>query len=200
MSCPHRSFYGRSTTLVAKELLGKKLVRRIPVTKYESQRLAGLIIETEAYGFNDDAASHAYKGLTPRNKAMFGEVGRAYIYFTYGNHFCVNVSARSGEFKAGAVLIRALEPLEGINVMKRYRKNNDYLSLTSGPGKITQALNITKLLNECDMTNADSDLHIEFGTDPQVIIAKKRIGITKAVDKKWRFVLVDDKYNQKRGV
>jgi DNA-3-methyladenine glycosylase len=200
MSCPHRSFYARSTTLVAKELLGKKLVRRISVTKYESQRLAGLIIETEAYGFNDDAASHAYKGLTPRNKAMFGEVGRAYIYFTYGNHFCVNVSARSEEFKAGAVLIRALEPLEGINVMKRYRKNNDYLSLTSGPGKITQALNITKLLNECDMTNAGSDLHIEFGTDPQVIIAKKRIGITKAVDKKWRFVLVDDKYNQKRGV
>src|ERR671930_598893 len=166
MSCPHRSFYARSTTLVAKELLGKKLVRTIPVTKYKSQRLAGLIIETEAYGFNDDAASHAYKGLPPRNKAMFGEVGRAYVYFTYGNHFCVNVSARSSSIEAGAVLIRGLEPVEGIKTMKKLRPVDNIFSLTSGPGKLTHALAIASTLNGSDMTDPESKLHIEFGTKP----------------------------------
>jgi DNA-3-methyladenine glycosylase len=119
---------------------------------------------------------------------MFGEVGRAYVYFTYGNHFCVNVTARSSKDIAGAVLIRALQPLEGTDIMKRFRKSDDDLCLTSGPGKLTQAMNINKCHNEADMRDPKSPLHIEFGVEPPAVIATQRIGITHALDKKWRFV------------
>jgi len=127
-------------------------------------------------------------GQTARNAIMFGGVGRAYVYFTYGNHFCVNVSARSGKALAGAVLIRGLEPVEGIDVMRQLRPAKDAFSLTSGPGKLTQALGITSLLNGTDMTDADSELHIEFGEKPRRVLASQRIGITRAVDKEWRFL------------
>jgi DNA-3-methyladenine glycosylase len=119
---------------------------------------------------------------------MFGEVGRAYVYFTYGNHFCVNVSARSSRIEAGAVLIRGLEPVEGVDAMRQFRPADDTFSLTSGPGKLTQALGITSALNGADMTNPDSELHIEFGAKPRRILATPRIGITRASDKEWRFV------------
>ena len=189
LDSPDSSFYSRPTKIVARELLGKTLVRLIDNTMGQLTRISGIIIETEAYGFRDDPASHAYRGLTLRNNAMFGGTGRAYIYFTYGNHFCVNVTARSDEIKAGAVLIRALQPLEGIDLMKRFRKTDSLLSLTSGPGKVTQALNITRVLNEEDMTDVESKLHIEFGIDVFDILATKRIGITHALDKTWRFVV-----------
>ncbi|MGC2574693.1 MAG: DNA-3-methyladenine glycosylase, partial [Candidatus Nitrosopolaris sp.] len=140
MTCLDRSFYNRPTDLVAMDLLGNKLVRIISNTGEKPKRLSGIIVETEAYGFKEDAASHAFRGQTPRNAVMFGEAGRAYIYFIYGNHFCVNVSARPFEIEAGAVLIRALQPVEGIKCMKIYRKTSEELSLTSGPGKIGQAL------------------------------------------------------------
>ncbi len=177
----------RPTEVVAKELVGKKLVR---VVKKDGQnvRLAGIIIETEAYGYYDDAASHAYMGITQRNSAMFGDVGRAYIYFTYGNHFCVNVSARSKKVNAGAVLIRGIEPIEGIEFMMRLRPVSSVFSLTSGPGKLTQALCINSVLNGTDMTKDNSELHIEFGTRLMRVIATPRIGITKATDKNWRFL------------
>ena len=191
MICPDRSFYNRSTDLVAMELLGNKLVRIISHGQEKAKRLSGIIVETEAYGSNEDGASHAFRGLTPRNAVMFGEVGRAYIYFIYGNHFCLNVSAKPLEIGAGAVLIRALQPVEGLKIMKIFRKNCQELSLTSGPGKLSQALNIQKSLNGKDMTDQKSNIHIEFGVKPPGIIATKRIGTSKALDKKWRFISLD---------
>ena len=188
MICPDRSFYNRSTELVAMELLGNKLVRLMSHGQEKPKRVSGIIVETEAYGSNEDAASHAFRGLTLRNAVMFGEVGRAYIYFIYGNHFCLNVSAKPLEIEAGAVLIRAIQPLEGLRIMKIFRKNCQELSLTSGPGKLSQALNIQKSLNGEDMTDEKSDIHIEFGVKPPGMIATKRIGTSRALDKKWRFV------------
>lgn len=191
MKCLNSSFYARSTELVAESLLGKTLVRLIVNTSGKLERLSGMIIETEAYGFKNDPASHAYRGLTSRNAAMYGEVGRAYVYFIYGSQYCVNVSARSNELGAGAVLIRALQPLEGIDIMKSLRKTDHFLSLTSGPGKLTQALSITNVLNGEDMTDSNSRLHIEEGINPVAIVTTKRIGISQAVDKEWRFILPD---------
>jgi DNA-3-methyladenine glycosylase len=195
LSIPNQKFYYRHTELVAKELVGKKLVRIIYESKNKIYRLSGLIVETEAYGFDEDPASHAYRGLTPRNMPMFGEAGHAYVYFTYGNYYCVNVSARSSEVKAGAVLIRALQPLEGIHIMKILRNTNDELSLSSGPGKLTQALRIDKSLNGQDMTNVRAQLHIENGINPQRIISSSRIGIREAREKKWRFILANTDEN-----
>ncbi|MFL6310000.1 MAG: DNA-3-methyladenine glycosylase [Nitrososphaera sp.] len=188
MSFQNGSFYKRSTETVAKDLVGKKLVRAIRINEEKQYRLAGIIVETEAYGYGDDLASHACSGPTGRNKAMFGSVGRAYVYFTYGNHYCLNVSARRSNTEAGAVLIRGIEPIEGIELMIQFRPVDDILSLTSGPGKLTQALNITSLLNGTDMTKPKSEIYIESGRRPSHIITTPRIGITKAVDKKWRFV------------
>jgi len=191
MICPDRSFYNRSTDLVAMELLGNKLVRIISHAQEKPRRLSGIIVETEAYGSNEDGASHAFRGLTLRNAVMFGEVGRAYIYFIYGNHFCLNISAKPLEIEAGAVLIRALQPVEGLKIMKIFRKNCQELSLTSGPGKLGQALNIQKSMNGKDMTDQKSNIHIEFGVKPPGIITTKRIGTSKALDKKWRFISLD---------
>ena len=187
MSCQNSSFYQRPTEVVAKDLVGKKLVRTIRNNK-KHFRLAGIIVETEAYGYSDDLASHAYVGPTDRNKVMFGNVGRAYVYFTYGNHFCLNVSARRSKAEAGAVLIRGIEPVEGVELMRQFRPVDDIFSLTSGPGKLTQALNITSSLNGADMTNSESEIYIEFGKRPKHIVTTPRIGITRAVDKEWRFV------------
>jgi DNA-3-methyladenine glycosylase len=172
---------------VAKDLLGKKLVRTIRNNNMQF-RLAGIIVETEAYGYSDDLASHAYVGPTGRNKIMFGDVGKAYVYFTYGNHFCLNVSARRSKVEAGAILIRGIEPVEGIELMRQFRPVDDIYSLTSGPGKLTQALNITSLLNGIDMTNSESEIYIEFGKRPKRIVTTPRIGITRALEKEWRFV------------
>ena len=187
MSCQNSSFYQRPTEVVARDLLGKKLVRTIR-NNNKQFLLAGIIVETEAYGYSDDLASHAYVGPTGRNKIMFGDVGRAYVYFTYGNHFCLNVSARRSRVEAGAVLIRGIEPVEGVELMRQFRPVDDIFSLTSGPGKLTQALNITSSLNGTDMTNSESEIYIEFGKRPKCIVTTPRIGITRAVHKEWRFV------------
>jgi len=177
----------RPTRVVAKELVGKKLVRTIE-RKGRNFRLSGIIVETEAYGFSEDAASHAHIGITRRNAVMFGDVGQAYVYFTYGNHFCTNVSARLKNVEAGAVLIRGVEPIEGIEIMREFRPLTNAFSLTSGPGKLSQALNIDSTLNGINMTDIKSELHIEFGVMPSRVLSTTRIGITKATDKKWRFV------------
>jgi DNA-3-methyladenine glycosylase len=187
VSCQNSSFYQRPTEVVAKDLVGKKLVRTIRNNK-KHFRLAGIIVETEAYGYSDDLASHAYVGPTDRNKVMFGNVGRAYVYFTYGNHFCLNISARRSKAEAGAVLIRGIEPVEGVELMRQFRPVDDIFSLTSGPGKLTQALNITSSLNGTDMTNPESEIYIESGKRPKGIVTTSRIGITRAMDKEWRFV------------
>ena len=156
---------------------------------HQPERLSGIIVETEAYGAANDRASHAYRGLTVRNSPMFGEVGRAYIYFIYGNHFCLTVSARSDKLKAGAVLLRALDPYEGIQTMKRLRSSRSIYSLTSGPGKICQAMSISESQNYLDMTDPRSEIHIEFGKAncTNDIVVTERIGVRYAIKKKWRF-------------
>ena len=112
--------------------------------KLEGKILSGIITETEAYRHTDDPASHAFRGLTERNKVMFGQVGIAYVYFTYGMHYCVNAVARSNSYDAGAVLIRSIIPKMGINEMIKNRKIESISNLTNGPAKLTQALKITK--------------------------------------------------------
>ncbi len=195
MSCPARSFYNRSTSAVARELIGNKLVRTISTWKRsKTRRLSGLIVETEAYGYLDDEASHASMGQTSRNSVMFGPVGRAYVHFTYGKHFCVNVSARSSKRKAGAVLIRAIKPVEGLDIMRQFRKRDEIFSLTSGPGKLAQALDISDKLNGIDVTNPASQLHVESGINIQTIASSRRIGITRAIGKNWRFFVSNNPF------
>lgn len=203
--CPDSSFYTRETHSVAANLLGMLLVRIIADKSGGKKRLSGIIVETEAYGSSDDPASHAFRGKTPRNSVMFGSVGLAYVYFTYGNHYCVNVSARTDKCEAGAVLIRALQPLEGIKAMKNFRNSEDIFCLTSGPGKLTKALQVTKDLNGVDMTSPDSPLHIEYtlasagkSTDTQVI-RTKRIGISRGAEKDWRYVLQSNPFASRKA-
>lgn len=175
-----RAFYQRPTPQVARDLVGKTLVRNV-----SGRRIAGVIVETEAYGHADDPASHACSGMTGRNSVMFGPVGMAYVYFTYGNHHCVNVSARDGAL-AGAVLIRSVEPVDGIATMKKLRGIDDVRLLASGPGRLTQAMKITRAQNGTDMTDSDSGIFIEEGPAREVM-ATARIGISRAVEKEWRF-------------
>ena len=177
-----RAFYSRDTVTVAKSLLGKKIVRMIC-----NQEISGMIIETEAYRHTDDPASHAFRKITERNKVMFDEVGKAYVYFTYGMHYCFNVVARNSRFDAGAVLIRAIIPEKGIEIMEKNRGMSDRKKLTDGPAKLTQALGITKEHYGIDLT-ANSKLFIIEGIKrPGKIIASPRIGIKNATDKLWNF-------------
>lgn len=179
-------FYSKSPLIVARRLIGKQLIR-----KCGSKLLGGIIVETEAYGESCDPASHAFRGKTPRNEVMFGQAGRAYIYFTYGNHYCLNfVTGRFRNEKAGAVLIRALEPTVGIERMKRNRNVDDLQNLTSGPGKLCRALDIDRDLNGVDVTTEESTLFVkETNMRVEKIQSCTRIGITLGQDKKWRFFL-----------
>lgn len=185
-ACLPISFYRRKTEDVARDLVGMVLARTLCVGN-KKYRLAGIIVETEAYGYSDDGASHAFRGMTERNSVMFGPVGRAYVYFTYGNHFCVNVSAKSPGMRAGAVLIRGIEPVEGIAVMKKLRGISDLRLIASGPGRLTQALGITRAQNGIDMTDPGTELRIEQGLIREVM-ATTRIGITRAAERSWRFI------------
>ena len=179
-----RLFYSRDTVQVAKELLGKKLIRR-----NGKKKISGIITETEAYRYKDDPASHAYRGLTKRNKIMFSQVGMAYVYFTYGMHYCVNVVARNKKCEAGAVLIRALKPTEGINTMIENRKTDMNYNLTNGPGKLTQALNIT--IEQCgeDLVKKSS-LYITEGIKAGKINVGPRVGIKSGIEKLWNFKII----------
>lgn len=183
-----RRFYARDTVTVARELLGKILVRVI-----DNYRLSGIIVETEAYGSSDDEASHAYRGVTNRNKVMFGEVGYSYVYFTYGNYYCFNVVAKDSNKDAGAVLIRAIEPLEGIEIMKKNRRRED--NLTNGPGRLTQALMIDRNLNGLDLT-IKGPLYIINGykLEEDEIVSTPRIGIKVGLDKSWRFYIKNNRF------
>lgn len=176
-----RKFYSRDTVTVAKNLLGKKIIRKIG-----QDEISGIITETEAYRHKDDPASHAFTKITERNKAMFEEVGKAYVYFTYGMYFCFNVVARAPKTEAGAVLIRSISPHKGINIMQKNRKNTNLKNLTNGPGKLAQAFGITKEDYGTDLTKK-SKLYITEGINQNKIISSPRVGITKAVDKLWNF-------------
>ena len=176
-----RKFYMRNTIHVAKELLGKTLVRRVG-----KQTLTGIIVETEAYMGKNDPASHAARKKTERNKAMFGQVGRSYVYFTYGMHYCLNVVAKKDEDESGAILIRSIQPQEGIKIMIKNRKTDVISNLSNGPGKLTQAMKITTKQYNVDLTR-NSTLFISDGIKPTKILAKSRIGIKVGIDKPWNF-------------
>ena len=182
-----RSFYARDTVTVAKDLLGKILVRVI-----DDKIVSGMIVETEAYKHKEDPASHAYGGKTDRNKAMFEKVGNAYVYFTYGMHYCVNAVARDPDVESGAVLIRSLMPDKGIEFMIKQRKTNQISNLTNGPAKLTQALKITKEQYGVDLTKKSSLYISEMQKIRDYSIeSRPRIGIKKATDKLWNFRITD---------
>ena len=176
-----RKFYAQNTVKVAKGLLGKKLVRKIG-----KKVISGTITETEAYRYQDDPASHAFRGPTERNKVMFGEVGFAYVYFTYGMHYCVNAVAKSKSFDAGAVLIRAVNPEKGIKDMIKNRQIESLRNLSNGPAKLTQAMQITKKQYGEDLAK-DSSLFITEGIKPKKIFSNPRIGIKTGTEKLWNF-------------
>jgi DNA-3-methyladenine glycosylase len=185
-------FYSRSTKQVARDLLGKKLVRIFDDGSGKIIRLSGIISETEAYGSKDDPASHAFNGITNRNSIMFGDVGKAYVYFIYGMHHCMNVTAHSVAQDAGAVLIRSLIPAEGIDSMMSRCKVQNKLILTNGPGKLTKALDINRSHNGLNLSDRHSILQIEDGIRPDKIISTERIGISRAREKHWRYLIVGD--------
>ena len=176
-----KKFYQRDTVIVAKELLGKKLTRKIG--NYE---ISGIISETEAYRHKDDPASHAFRNITDRNKVMFGEVGIAYVYFTYGMHYCFNIVAKKMKTSAGAVLIRGIIPEKGIEKMQENRNIRNLKNLTDGPAKLTQALKITKEHYGIDLTKK-SEIYIEEGLKIRKIEKSTRVGIKKGNEKLWNF-------------
>jgi DNA-3-methyladenine glycosylase len=189
-----RAFFGRNPRRVARELLGKVLVRHDG-----SVYLAARIVEVEAYLGVNDPAAHSAAGNTLRNAVLFGPPGFAYVYFIYGNHYCLNVSCER-EGKAGCVLFRALEPLLGLEEMARargvtVRGPRDLLKLTSGPGRLAEAFGITRARdNGCDLTSPRSSLHsrLWIGSDgfrAKGVRVAPRIGITKAVDLPLRYLL-----------
>jgi DNA-3-methyladenine glycosylase len=186
----NRDFFVRDPRRVARELLGKVLVRQDKRT-----RLTARIVEVEAYLGAKDPASHSFPGPTLRNAVLFGPPGYGYIYFIYGNHFCLNVSCEP-EGKAGGVLFRAVEPLSGIEEMARARGitlngSGDLRKLTSGPGRLAEAFGITRTRdNGCDLTSEAGSLWIaDDGYRAGRISLTPRIGITKAAERRLRYIL-----------
>ncbi len=182
-----RNFYRRETTEVARGLLGQLLVRSIG-----KNLMAVRITEVEAYKGLADPASHAYKGKRGRAEIMFEDVGFAYVYLSYGVHYCLNVVAKSTDQEAGAVLIRSGEPVIGYQFMRRFR-DKDICKISSGPGNLTRSLNINDKYNGYDLT-AGTDLNISQGwlNEGEKILESRRVGISKATDKQWRFLIVDN--------
>jgi DNA-3-methyladenine glycosylase len=175
----------KDAVTVARRLLGSILEREI-----NGKVIRVKIVETEAYDQND-AASHSYKGRTPRTDIMFGPAGHLYVYFTYGMHYCCNiVTGAVGE--GSAVLIRAVEPLEGTEFMQENRPVSG-IELTNGPAKLCQALAIDKQLNGHNLSSAPLVLHIQPPTNEH-IVQTTRIGISKDKDRLWRFYIKDNPY------
>ena len=184
-----RSFYARSALQVAPDLLGCLLIRA-----WRGRQLIGRIVEVEAYLGYEDAASHASRGPTPRSGIMFGPPGVAYIYFIYGMYHCLNV-VTGAENEGQAVLIRALEPVEGIETMRELRGQQDVRALCSGPGKLCQALAIDRSLNGHDLTTR-STLWLSPDRPPgETICRSPRVGVRgddAALKAPWRFFLRDN--------
>jgi len=194
------NFFNRPTKLVARELLGKILVH-----KSKKGIFTGMIVETEAYIGPHDLASHASRGKTIRNEIMFAKAGFWYVYLIYGCHHCLNIVTEKEGYPA-AVLIRALEPQKGINLMKKNRSNQKLENLTSGPGKLCQAFEIDKKFNYSSATNKDSLL---FVADEGVLIPSKdikkapRVGVDYAgiwKEEKLRFYIRDNNFVSKKIV
>lgn len=182
-----RDFYARPTLSVAVDLLGQRLVRI-----WEGRRLAGRIMEVEAYIGTSDLASHARFGKTPRNASMFGPPGHAYVYSIYGVHHCLNVVTEAEEVPA-AILIRALEPVEGIEIQQQLRGRHITLrDLTRGPGRLCQALAIDRSLDGYDLCASTASLTIEQDVTVAAkdVVTSPRVGVTGdsvARNAPWRF-------------
>lgn len=180
-----RKFYDRPTLTVARQLIGARLVRIL-----KGEKLVGLITETEGYIGETDLGCHAKAGRTPRTAVMYGEPGHAYVYFTYGNHWMLNVVTEREGFPA-AVLIRAIQPIEGAEIMSARRGGRD----TFGPGKLCQAMGITKSENGIDLTESTNGLWIEAGLQvPDSLVTKSpRVGLNSVPEpwksKPWRFLV-----------
>ncbi len=194
-----RAFFGRDPRRVARELLGKVLVRNDTHQRVR-RRLAGRIVEVEAYLGKKDPASHAAVGNTARTSVLFGPPGFAYVYFIYGAHYCLNVSC-DWEGKAGGVLFRALEPMLGIEEMAvargvKLQGPRDLPKLTSGPGRLAEAFGITRVRdNGCDLTSARSSLWIgDDGFRSNEIRVTPRIGISKAAERPLRYLLAGNRF------
>ena len=172
-----------NTIKTAKELLGCYLIHETA-----EGIIKGMIVETEAY-LSDDPAAHSFNGKTLRNSPMFGKPGTAYVYFTYGMHYCFNV-VTNVEGVGEAVLIRAVQPVEGIGLMKQRRNREDIKQLCNGPAKLVQAFGITKENNFQSLDKGS--LRIEKGIEPEEIIATTRVGISKAKEEKLRFYIKDN--------
>lgn len=177
-----RSFYTRSTLAVAEDLLGKCLVRR-----FDGCRLVGRIVEVEAYIGEDDPACHARFGPTARNSIMYGMGGFSYVYFIYGMYNMFNVVTERVGFPA-AILVRAIEPLDGTETMRRLRQTERIGSLTNGPGKLCQAMALDTSHSGIDLTG--NTLYLSEGDSaPPKIAASSRVGIKQGTDRKWRFYI-----------
>lgn len=192
-----RNFFQRPTRTVARELLGYRLVRRL-----DGQRLSGIIVETEAYIGETDLACHCRHGRTPRTEVMFGKAGVSYVYFVYGVHWMLNVVTEREGFPA-AVLIRALEPLDGLTLMQKHRGGSRSLrQLCSGPAKLTQALRIDEQQKGVDLCVRNGNLWLEEAqSKPQTRVRigrSPRIGIERVPEpwrsKPWRYFVKDNEF------
>jgi DNA-3-methyladenine glycosylase len=180
-----RAFFARDTLIVARELLGQRLVRLL-----DDQRISGRIVEVEAYIGEEDKACHAASGRTERNAVMYGPAGYAYVYFIYGMHHCFNIVTEREGFPA-AVLVRALEPGKGRSVMRRLRGGRDGRELTNGPAKLCYALKIDRSMNGIDLvTSRRLWLERDESVDGEEVLTGPRVGVRgdrKAVTVAWRF-------------
>lgn len=187
-------FFDRDPRRVARDLLGKLVVRRLG-----RKTLTARVVETEAYLGKNDPAAHSSSGRTPRNEVIFGPPGYAYVYFIYGNHYCLNVSCLP-DGTAGGVLFRAVEPVTGIAAMATARGlSRTDIRLTNGPGKLTEALSITRADNGVNLTDATQALYLAADnfSQPRVAITM-RIGITKATGLKLRYLIPNNPFVSKR--
>lgn len=194
MSRLPRRFFARDTVTVARELLGQRLVRVL-----DGERLSGVITETEAYVGETDLACHARVGRTRRTEVMYGPPGHAYVYFSYGNHWMLNIVTERNGFPA-AVLIRAIQPLEGIETMRRRRGGRPNRHLADGPGKLAQAMGIDGSLHNADLCARSATLFVERqpSTPASAIMRGPRVGID-GVPEPWRSLAWNFRLRPKTG-
>jgi DNA-3-methyladenine glycosylase len=186
-----KRFLERDAEVVARDLLGSYLER----TFEDGSNALVKIVETEAYDQND-VASHSYNGMTPRTEVMFGEPGYLYVYFTYGMHYCCNiVVGKKGH--GSAILIRAVEPIEGEDGMITRRKGRAGIEVANGPAKLCQALSIDKALNKHKLTESPLKLVLKDPLGKKDIVTSTRIGISKGQEIPWRFYIKGNKYVSK---